>query len=196
MPNPYPLLYRIGMTPWDTQTDRGPITEIILNRPPGRALDAGCGTGRLAVDLALARWQVVAVDATEQPLRTARCRAQEAGLDAAQCRFVKGDVTRLEHILNGSSFDLVTDVGCLHGLTRSQQEAFARWVTGKTAPGSELVVMAVEPRRGPGPNGLDEERLDRLLGRHWSLVSVTDSVNQATRGPIKGSTFHWYRYQR
>ena len=33
MPNPYPLLYRIGMTPWDTQTDRGPITEILLNRP-------------------------------------------------------------------------------------------------------------------------------------------------------------------
>lgn len=196
MPNAYPLLYRIGMTPWDTQTDKGPITQILLTRPPGRAFDAGCGTGRLAVDLALARWQVVAVDGSEQPLRTARRRAQEAGLEAAQCCFVKGDVGRLDDLVDGTGFDLVTDVGCLHGLTRSRRRAFARWVTGHTAHGADLVVMGVEPRRGPGPNGLDRDQLDRLLGAPWSLVSVTDSVAQATRGPIKGSTFHWYRYRR
>ena len=84
MANPDSGTYRFGMTPVDTQTDRGPITEIILNRPPGRGLDAGCGTGRLAIDLALARWQVVAVDATEQPLRTARrrwvCQGRACGI--------------------------------------------------------------------------------------------------------------------
>lgn len=196
MPNAYPFLYRVGMTPWDTQNDRGPITEIMLTRPSGRAFDAGCGTGRFAVDLALAGWQVVAVDSSEQPLRTARRRAQEAGLAATQCHFVKGDVARLDDVVDGAKFDLITDLGCFHGLTRYQQEAFARWVTANTAAGSELVVMAVEPRRGPGPKGLDEALLARLLSPTWSLVSVSESKNRAGRGPLKGSTFRWYRLRR
>lgn len=196
MPNPYPLLYRIGMTPWDTQNDRGPITEILNTRASGRAFDAGCGTGRLAVELALAGWQVIAVDATEQPLRTARRRAEDAALDAAQCRFIKGDVTRLDDDASLGTFDLITDLGCLHGLTRSQQEAFATWATSHTTGGAELVVMAAEPRRGIGPKGIDERLLSALFPAPWALVSVTNSVNQAERGPMKGSTFRWYRYQR
>ena len=46
MPNAYPVLYRIGVTPWEANRDDGPLTEVLATRPSGRALDAGCGTGR------------------------------------------------------------------------------------------------------------------------------------------------------
>lgn len=72
----YRVLYRLGKTPWEDNDDTGPLAEIVTNRPPGRALDAGCGTGRHAVALAEQGWTVTGVDAVPRALTVARDRAQ------------------------------------------------------------------------------------------------------------------------
>jgi SAM-dependent methyltransferase len=195
VPNPYPFLYRLGLTPWEDAADDGPIPELIESLPPGRALDAGCGTGRLAVQLAEHGWQVTGVDGVEKPLARARERAAAAGV-SDRVGFVRGDVTRLDRVLGDrvlgeSGFDLVTDLGCLHGLTHARQRGFGTWVGDHTGPGAHLVVLAVMPRKGLGPRGLDETGLSRVFPSPWSLVSAADSPT-AGGGPLRGATFRWY----
>ena len=195
MPNPYPLLYRIGLTPWEDASDDGPIPELLELLPPGRALDAGCGTGKMAVHLAERGWQVTGVDAVERPLARARERAAAAGV-TDRVSFVRGDVTRLDRVLgdNGlgeTGFDLVTDVGCLHGLSEAQQQDFGSWVGDHTTTGAHLVVLAAMPRKGLGPRGLDKTGLSGVFTTPWSLVSSADSP-MAGGGPLRGASFRWY----
>lgn len=193
MPNPYQVLYRIGMTPWEDNTDEGPLPALLADCPPGRALDAGCGTGRHSVKLAERGWTVVGVDAVTKPLRVARTRAAEAGV-ADRVSFVKADVTRLDPAVEGT-FDLVLDIGCIHGLTDTQQRALADWVTGHTSDGAFVVIHAVTPRTGLGPKGLDDDALMALFPTPWSLVAATDSTTPGG-GPLRGATFRWYQLHR
>ena len=193
MPNPYPLLYRVGFTPWEAATDDGPIPELLDRLPVGRALDAGCGTGRLAVRLAEHGWRVVGVDSVTKPLATAGARATAAGV-ADRTTFVKADVTSLDGTLG--RFDLVTDVGCLHGLTTDQRVAFAGWVTAHTDAGAYVVVLAAMPRtRGLGPKGIDQSDITAAFARPWRLHSAVDSP-MTGGGPLKGSLFRWYVLSR
>jgi SAM-dependent methyltransferase len=194
MPNPYPVLYRLGFTPWEQMTDAGPLPALLATRPPGSALDAGCGTGKVSVLMAEAGWQVTGVDSVQKAVKAARARAAHADVDG-RATFVKGDVTRLDEVLPGRQFDLVADLGCLHGLTAPQQRAFARGATAHTTQGAHLVILAVASRRGIGPSGLDAADITALFGAPWSLAGVTDSTD-AGAGPLKGAPFRWYHLNR
>src|SRR5208337_3932181 len=94
----YRVMYRIGFTPWDTpETPVPAVLREVIESPqaihPGRALDLGCGMGRHAIYLATHGWQVTGLDSAGHALRTARQRADRAGMDID---FVRGDVTRIE----------------------------------------------------------------------------------------------------
>lgn len=56
--------------------------------PPGSALDLGCGTGGIALKLAVRGWTVTGVDFSEEAIRLAAEAAREMGLEAT---FVVGD---------------------------------------------------------------------------------------------------------
>ncbi|MEU5994636.1 class I SAM-dependent methyltransferase [Spirillospora sp. NPDC047418] len=193
VPSPYPVLYRIGLTPWERITDEGPLPSLLAERAPGRALDAGCGAGRHAVKLARSGWTVTGVDGVGRPLRVARARAAAAGVEG-RTSFVKADVTRLEQTVHGM-FDLVLDIGCLHGLSHPRQRRFADFVTSHTREGAALVIHAVMPRTGLGPKGLDEDGVSRIFPEPWSLVGTTDSPISGG-GPLRGAAFRWYRLHR
>jgi SAM-dependent methyltransferase len=194
MLNPYPVLYRLGFTPWERMADLGPLPALLATQPPGTALDAGCGTGKVSVLMAEAGWDVTGVDSVQRALEAARARAAHADV-ADRTTFVKGDVTRLDEVLPGRQFDLVADLGCLHGLNAPQQRAFAGWATAHTTPGAHLVILAVASRRGIGPSGLDQPDITALFGAPWSVAGVTDSTD-AGGGPLKGARFRWYHLTR
>ena len=194
MPNPYPLLYGVGFTPWDGKGDTGPLTDLLAELTPGRALDLGCGTGRHAVLMAERGWDVVGVDGVEKPLRAARERAAASGMQD-RVQFVRGDVTQLAD-LGSEPFDLVIDLGCFHGLSERDRIACFAQVSAHTRLGSQLLMLAVEPRKGVGPHGLNEADLRRYAGQDWTLDSThgIDAVN--TRSPLRNARFRWYRMHR
>src|SRR5690606_20709595 len=80
----YPLLYRLGITPWE-QRPMPPLFRSVAEAPadgaPRRGLDVGCGSGSDAVYLAQRGWRVTAVDAVESALARARERAAAAGVE-------------------------------------------------------------------------------------------------------------------
>ena len=66
----YALAYRFGFTPWERYGTAAAASigalldreEAERSRPPGRALDLGCGRGQKARELARRGWEVVGVD--------------------------------------------------------------------------------------------------------------------------------------
>lgn len=98
---------REGYARWSTTYDapgnalisvEQPTTwEIIAALPPGRALDAACGTGRYAERLAQLGHAVTGVDATPEMLAQAQAKVPAA-------HFLPGDVTALP--LPDDAFDL------------------------------------------------------------------------------------------
>src|SRR6478752_2203383 len=188
MPNAYPVLYRIGVTPWEANRDDGPLTEVLASRPSGRALDAGCGTGRHAVSIAEHGWTVTGVDGVGQALRKARARAETAGV-SDRATFIQGDVAHLGDLLGEERYDLVLDVGCFHGLSEPERAAFAGWVSRHTDEGAVVLLHTVVPRTGMGPKGTDDAGLLVAFGPAWAL-STTNSTTVGG-GPLRGAAFRW-----
>ena len=87
------------------QVDR--LTRETTDGAPGRVLEAGCGTGRVALELARAGHEVTGVDIDPSMLAEARAAAKDQALDV---RFVEGDLINLADLLEGT-FDVVAAPG-------------------------------------------------------------------------------------
>jgi SAM-dependent methyltransferase len=193
--NPYRVLYRLGVTPWERDKVPSPVSELAERyASPGRVLDVGCGTGRDAVYLSKRGWSVTGVDAIAQALDGARRRAGEAG---AEVNWVLGDVSRLSSLPIGDGYTLVLDRGCFHGLTDAERVGCAAGITSVTSPGACLLMLAFHPRRrGLGPRGVTREQIEAAFGPAWQLTaSRLDPEARLPRwiGDAKPS---WYELRR
>jgi SAM-dependent methyltransferase len=133
-----------GYARWATTYDDSPnplihaeepaVHALIDALPPGRALDAACGTGRHAKHLASRGWDVVGVDLTPEML--ARARAAAPGAD-----FRTGDLTALP--LPDASVDLVVCSLALTHCPRLERPIaeFARVVR----PGGTVIISDMHP---------------------------------------------------
>lgn len=194
--NPYPLLYRLGITPWNRDAVPTRVVEVVGERSSaGRALDLGCGTGRDAVYLAEHGWTVTGVDGVEQAIEAASERSQSAGVDVD---WIVGDVAQLETLGLGDGFDFVLDRGCFHGLSNRERERCAHGVTGLTGPGARLLLFAFQPRTlGLGPRGITAEEVQAKFGPSWDVVSVTPDTDPGRSPPWLGNARPtWYLLAR
>ncbi len=80
------------------------VTEL-LGDPPARILDAGCGTGRIAIELARRGYRVLGVDVEPAMLDVARAKAPELDWLRADLADLPADG------LAGAPFDLVLAAG-------------------------------------------------------------------------------------
>lgn len=160
--------YRIWSATYDGPNPAFDIDEPILAKifdglPPGVALDAACGTGRLAEQLAARGHQVIGVDSSPDMLAYARTRVPGAD-------FRSGDLYRLP--VDDAAVDLVT---CALALTHVTDlgpvlAEFARVLR----PGGHLVISDMHPERvlrgmiptvrGPGGRPGRLETYQHLVG--------------------------------
>lgn len=176
----YELAYTLGFHPWEKAGEHpaftGQISELLDreekgNRAPyGRALDVGTGSGRWAVELASRGWQVTGVDIVEKPLRRARLRVEEAGVDV---RLVHGDVTGLRAAGVEPGFRLVLDTGTFHGLDDGQREAMAREITSMATPDATVLLLAMRKRKRPLIRGVTREEIEGAFS-DWDVVDVAE----------------------
>ena len=84
----------------------------------GRALDVGCGAGRVSVALAKAfpKATVVGLDPDRESIRQAQAAAAEAGL-SGRVSFVAANTGNLD---GGEGFDLITACDCIHDFAAPQ----------------------------------------------------------------------------
>jgi SAM-dependent methyltransferase len=193
--NPYRILYRLGITPWERASVPTPVVEFAQrSSPPGKALDVGCGTGRDAVYLSERGWTVTGVDAVAQAIEAARQRAGAAGTEVT---WVLGDVTRLPTLGIGEGYGLVMDRGCFHGLSPEERQRCAEGVRAVTAPGARLLLFAFHPRRvGLGPRGVTREQIEGHFGDAWRLESSAPETESKPPPWIGDAKPAWYELAR
>ncbi|RDH79293.1 class I SAM-dependent methyltransferase [Mycolicibacterium moriokaense] len=109
------------------------LIESLLRETGGtHVLDAGCGTGRVAIELASRGFTVVGLDSDAAMLDTARAKAPEL-------QWVHADlVDTAEHV--GSVFDVVVAAGnVMIFLTPGTEHAVVGQLAARLAPGGLLV---------------------------------------------------------
>lgn len=139
---------------WDSGIVPPEVIDFIAAHPPGAALDLGCGTGTSSLALARAGWTVTGVDFVPRAVRIARHKAQAAGL---RIDLRVADVTRLPASLLTSSFSLVLDIGCFHGLDECQKRVYLEQLPRLLAPGGTWMLYGFFRPPGNPPPGLTPE---------------------------------------
>ena len=103
--------YLFGRAPWDTGITPPEVTAVLDARPPGRALDVGCGTGTNALSMARRGWRVTAIDLSRLAMQSARRKSRAANLPVD---FRRVDASTFQGIQG--PFDFILDIGCFHSL--------------------------------------------------------------------------------
>lgn len=126
-------------TLWD---DAPPTRAGFLDRlAVGRAVDAGCGSGRDAIALAERGWQVTGLDLSGAALARARARAAARGVTVD---WVRGPASYLDEHVSGP-VDLVLDVfGPASDLAVATRARYARAVLHTLSPGGLWAVFSFE----------------------------------------------------
>ncbi|KGN42232.1 class I SAM-dependent methyltransferase [Knoellia aerolata] len=193
----YDHLYRLGITPWEgyaaaaadsiaTLLDR---EESERDRPPGRALDLGCGRGQYTSLLAGRGWAVVGVDNVPAAIEEARRR------DTSGATHVVADVTDLR-VADLGTFDFFLDVGCFQGLDARQRDAQARGVTALSNPGATLLLLAFgRTALRALVEGVSRDEVERAF-REWELLTVEPATTEGLGWPMNRTRPRWYRLRR
>lgn len=110
------------------------LVEEVGDLPAGSALEAGCGEGVEAIWLALAGWQVTAVDIATEPLARAAGRAEAEGV-GDRIEWVRADLGSWQP---ARTYDLVTTHYAHPAMPQLElYDRLSAWV----APGGTLLVV-------------------------------------------------------
>jgi SAM-dependent methyltransferase len=187
----YRAMYRFGFKPWDTGVPPPELKQVVEGpdrRPPGKALDLGCGTGTNAIYMAQHGWDVTGVDFTPRAIDMAKAKVAAADVKP---RIILGDVTRLDELKVGTGFSLVFDLGCLHSIPGRRRDAYARGVTAVTTPGADFLVFGFYKSPNPLANlKLTEDELRQRFGASWDVVRVWGG-EEPDRMPAR-----WYQLRK
>jgi SAM-dependent methyltransferase len=139
-------------------------------RPPGVALDLGCGLGEEAGRLARAGFRTVGIDRSLTAVSEAAGTRRGVG-------FVCGDVAALP--VSAGAADVLLDRGCLHYLAPRNRIRYEQEARRVLRPGGRFLLRACLFNRGRR-NDLGEGVLRELFAG-WSFA-------QMQRRPIPGDT--------
>lgn len=128
--------YLLGRPPWDTGLTPPEVTAFLDARPPGRALDIGCGTGTNAVAMARRGWKVTAIDFSRLALRAARRKARAAGLSIDIRRVDAGTLQGLQ-----GPFNFALDIGCYHSLAPAGRAGYGARLPELVAPRGVFILF-------------------------------------------------------
>lgn len=181
--------YARGNMPWDSGITPPEIRDLLAERPPGAALDLGCGSGTVMRDLLRAGWRADGVDFVARAIELAREKLADFPPDA--WRLACGDVTRLDSLSElRPSYDLIIDIGCGHSIDKSKYAVYARCIARRLRAGGDFMLYASHPRPestvGWTPKQVDE-LFGPLLELHWEQRGDDVAI---------GAPSSWYRWRK
>lgn len=168
---PWDASYHGDPAPWDTGRPQPAIVRLAAGGGfTGAVLDAGCGTGENALQVASLGLPVLGVDVAETALAIARAKAEERGIEI---EFVVADALRLERL--GRRFDTVLDCGLFHSFDADERPGYAASLATVTEHGGTLYVLCFSdegPDTGPHPVGRDELRAAFDTSDGWRVAAI------------------------
>lgn len=176
----FTLSYLRGQARWDTGISPPELVETIEGahaEPPGRALDLGCGTGTNVLYLARHGWDATGVDFAGPAIARAKAKAGAVGALPGSVHFLRGDVTALETLNLGAPFDLLFDVGCLHGLSPAGRARYAAGLPRVAASHALFLLYTFSPRIVHGRTvGMTQDEVCTLLTGTFTVERVLEGT--------------------
>jgi SAM-dependent methyltransferase len=195
--------YRSARRVWSGNPNPQLVAEV-ASRPPGRALDVGCGEGADAIWLARRGWTVVAADISGVALERAAQHARDTD-PAAAARIEWRHADLFAQPPEAGAFDLVS-VQFMHLPAEPRARLFTSLAAAVREGGMLLVVghhpsdLATGVPRPPTPERFyTPDEIAALLDGSWTIgacearprlastadgdVTIHDSVLAATRQP-------------
>lgn len=157
-----------GTPPWEIGRPQPALAALFdAGEVSGAVLDAGCGTGELALLAAARGLEAIGVDTAPRAIAIARQRAAERGLTGA--RFVVGDVLDLDFL--GRRFDTILDSGVLHVFGDEDRGRYLASLRRVLCDGGRYhVAVFSDAQPGSwGPRRVSRAELEGALARGWRL---------------------------
>src|SRR5258707_1324184 len=172
----FKTFYRLGFVPWDGHPIAKSLEDLVEGDGalgPGTALDLGCGTGDNSIHLAKHGWHVTGVDFVAKALDKAKAKA---AANKVKVNFARADVTRLSCEGIGSSFGLIVDNGCLHGMSPDDRDAYVREVSEVAAPDARLLLVEFITGGSYGVPGIATDEGKTMVAAGWKLLSSKEEA--------------------
>jgi ubiquinone/menaquinone biosynthesis C-methylase UbiE len=176
-------LYASG-APWDVGKTQQAFVDV-ADQIRGSVLDAGCGTGDMAIFLASRGNRVTGMDYLEEPIRRAKQKAAEQGRSVT---FLVKDAMTLKDW--SERFDNVVDSGLFHCFTDEDRKTYVTGLANVLKPGGRVFLMCfsdAEPGTD-GPRRVSERELRDAFAQGWDIESLKPSRFE-TRPDLKDFTF-------
>ncbi|HEU0053327.1 MAG TPA: class I SAM-dependent methyltransferase [Longimicrobium sp.] len=174
--------------PWDVGAAQPALTALFDEHPPeGPVLDAGCGTGDLAIEVARRGLSVLGVDFVEAAVAEARERAAALPPGSAdRLAFAVGDALHPSAL--GREFGAVVDSGFFHLFDQETRDRFAEELAGAIRPGGRyyLLAFAVEFPVPNTPLKVTEEELRARFSREagWRTLALRPATFESRIAPV------------
>jgi ubiquinone/menaquinone biosynthesis C-methylase UbiE len=132
-------------------------------------LDAGCGSGENALEIAARGIEVTGVDVAPSAIRQAQEKAAGRGISAT---FVVADALHLDRL--GRTFRSVLDCGLFHSFDDDERAAYVESLSAVTVPGGALHLLCFSDlaRLDGGPRHITQSELRASFRSGWNVVSI------------------------
>lgn len=158
-----------GQAPWDIGRPQ-PSLIAVADRISGSVLDAGCGTGDNALFFASRGCSVTGIDYLAEPIRRAKVKAVERGLEV---NFLTFDATALDTL--PQLFDHAIDCGLFHCFNDADRAKYVAGLTSVVKPNGRLFLLCFsdEEPGDQGPRRISRADLAAAFASHWELEAIT-----------------------
>lgn len=157
-----------GEAPWDIGRPQASFLAI-ADQVASPVLDAGCGTGDIALELAARGHQVTGFDYLEEPIRRARAKAAERKLTVD---FRVADALSLTGW--SERFNTVVDSGLFHVFSDEDRRRYVAGLAHILNPGGRLFMMCFSDEEPGefGPRRVSQKELQAAFADGWAIESI------------------------
>ncbi len=157
-----------GLAPWDIGRPQQAFVDV-ADRITGSVLDAGCGTGDNALFFASLGRQVTGIDFLDEPIRRAKGKASERGIQAS---FLVEDALTIGSWTE--RFDNVIDSGLFHVFSDDDRQRYVEALRAVVKPGGRLFLLCFsdEMPGTQGPRRVAKRELHDAFARGWAVESI------------------------
>jgi len=172
-----------GQAPWDIGRPQQAFLDL-AGQIRGSVLDAGCGTGDIALFLASRGNQVTGIDFLEEPIQRAKRKAVERGLSAS---FLVKDALSLKDW--SERFDNVIDCGLFHVFSDEDRKKYVAGLATVLKSGGRLFLLCFsdEEPGTQGPRRVTKREIVDAFADGWKVESI--EPRQIETIPVKDFSF-------